>query len=58
MNNMGTANELASKVLAETDWSVSNESEEFVQTIEENLVYVTIPGGTTPGGLTVKHIID
>jgi hypothetical protein len=31
-------------VLKETDWKV--ESEAFVQTIEEGLVYVNIPAGT------------
>ena len=30
MNNMGTANELASEILSETDWTVSDESETFV----------------------------
>jgi hypothetical protein len=53
MNNMGTANELAEKALAETDWTVSEDSEIFVQTIDEALVYLTIRGGTT-----VKHIKD
>ena len=40
MNNTGTAKELAEAVLDETDWTV--ESEVFVQTIDENLVYVNI----------------
>lgn len=53
MNNMGTANELAKRILEETDWTVSDESEAFVQTIEEPLVYVTIPSGTA-----AKHIKD
>lgn len=44
MNNSGTAKELAEEVLKETDWSV--QSEAFVQTIEENLVYVKFPSGT------------
>ena len=39
MNNSGTAKELAEYVLQDTDWSV--ESDVFVQTVEESLVYVT-----------------
>lgn len=50
-NNVGTAGDLASSVLSETDWTV--ESEAFVQTIEDSLVYITIPAGTN-----CKHIID
>jgi hypothetical protein len=38
---MGTAKQLAEKVLAETDWNV--DSEVFVEKIKENLVYVTVP---------------
>lgn len=42
-NNMGTAKELAERVLEETDWEV--ESEIFVQTIEEPLVYLKVKSG-------------
>jgi hypothetical protein len=41
MNNMGTAKELAEYVLAETDWNVKAET--FVEQVEDNLVYVTMP---------------
>jgi hypothetical protein len=51
MNNIGNAKELSKYVLAETDWNV--ESETFVQTIDEALVYVTIPAGTS-----AIHILD
>ena len=44
MNNMGTARELATYVLSETDWSVS--SEELVEKVEDNLVYINIPDDT------------
>lgn len=40
MNNVGTAQELAEKVMEGTDWKV--ESEVFVEKIEEALVYVAI----------------
>lgn len=53
MNNLGTANELAEYVLQETDWEVSEDSEAFIQTIDESLIYVTIPEGTV-----AKHIKD
>lgn len=43
MNNIGTAADLAREVLKDTDWIV--QSEKFVQTVEENLVYVTFPAG-------------
>jgi hypothetical protein len=39
--NMGTANELARRVLKETDWTVSNESEVLVEAADEYLVYLT-----------------
>jgi hypothetical protein len=51
MNNMGTASELATEVLEETDWNVGSEA--LVEKVEENLVYVTIPSGTK-----VYHITD
>ena len=51
MNNIGTASELAEKVLKETDWEVS--SEFFVETIEESLVYLK-----TTKDLNVKKILD
>ena len=46
-NDMGTANKLAKRVLKETNWTVSDSSEAFVQKIEEALVYITIPARTT-----------
>ena len=51
MNNLGTAEKLATEVLTETDWHVS--SEKFVQKVEEALVYATFPWGIEP-----KHISD
>lgn len=45
MNNMGTAKELATYVLSETDWDVSSEA--LVEKVEDNLVYINIPDGTT-----------
>ncbi len=46
-NNSGTAQELATSVLRNTDWTVDNEnSDVLVQTVEEPLVYITIPEGT------------
>lgn len=44
MNNVGDAAELAKTVLEETDWDVSSET--FVETIDESLIYIEIPGGT------------
>lgn len=55
MNNIGTANELAEYVLRETDWRVSDNSEAFVQTIDEALVYLTFP--QNPTSLKVYKII-
>jgi hypothetical protein len=37
---MGTAAELATEVLKETDWSVSEDSEVITQKVTENLVYL------------------
>ena len=51
MNNVGDAEELATEALKETDWTV--DSEVFVQTIEEALVYITIPANTV-----AQHVID
>lgn len=45
MNNIGDAKELGDKVLAETNWSV--DSEVFVQTVDDALVYVTFPDNFT-----------
>ena len=42
MNNSGTANELAGIVLEETDWKISDNSEAFVEVIEEALVWLTV----------------
>jgi hypothetical protein len=47
MNNSGTANELAARVLEDTDWTVSNKSEAFVEGIEESLVYLRVKNGFT-----------
>lgn len=55
-SNIGTANELASRVLENTDWSVDENSEAFVQTIDEALVYLTLPDELS--GLDIKHIKD
>lgn len=52
-NNIGTANELATKVLKETDWAVGEDSEAFVQTVDEALVYVTLPENTR-----ARHLLD
>ena len=51
-NNIGNAKELAEYTLRETDWDV--ESETFVQTVEENLVYLV----ATKNWNTVYHITD
>lgn len=46
-NNSGTAQELAESVLKDTDWKVDETlSDTLVQTVEEPLVYITIPEGT------------
>ena len=50
-NNLGTAKELASEALKETDWQI--ESEVFVQTVEEGLVYVR-----TPENFQCYHVND
>jgi hypothetical protein len=52
-NNMGTANELAAEVLKETDWSVANDSEVFVERVDEALVYVTINADAYKGELNI-----
>ena len=44
-NNTGNIKTLAERVLEDTDWKVK--SDLIVQTIEESLVYVRIPAGTT-----------
>lgn len=51
MNNIGTATELGARVMEQTDWSVDGDV--TIQTIDEALVYVSIPANTT-----VKHIRD
>ena len=56
-NNMGTANELAARALAETDWMVADDSEVIVQTVDEALVYVKLPGDLADN-IKIKHIID
>lgn len=47
MNNSGTANQLAAKVLEDTDWTVSYKSEAFVEGIEESLVYLRVKNSHT-----------
>lgn len=56
MNNMGDAKELGEKVLAETDWNVG--SEVFVQTVDESLVYITLPGAEEIKNYTIYRITD
>ena len=48
MNNLGNAKELAEKALEDTDWNV--ESETFVQTVDEALVYIKFPNHVTETG--------
>lgn len=50
-NNLGNPETLANIVLADTDWKV--QSEIFVQTVEESLVWVTIPSGQK-----IIHLLD
>lgn len=45
VNNSGTLQEIAETVLEDTDWEV--DSDVIVQTVEEPLVYIQIPAGTT-----------
>ena len=52
-NNSGTAKELATRVLAETDWEIDKESETFVQTVEESLVYIK-----TTAPIKAIHVLD
>ena len=54
MNNIGSAKILAEDVLSETDWHV--ESEVFVQTVNEALIYVQMPNTLTD--LDIYHLID
>lgn len=56
-NNLGTAQELASYVLKDTDWTVSEWTEAFVQTNEEALVYLTTPPLLDDAN-SVYHITD
>lgn len=46
-NNSGSATELAARVLEDTNWTVSDKSEKFVQTLDENLVYLRITKNIT-----------
>lgn len=50
-NNLGNPKTLAERVLEDTDWKV--ESEVIVQKVEDALVRVTIPAGTT-----AIHLLD
>jgi hypothetical protein len=47
MNNMGTATELADAILADTDWTVSPDSDYFEQYSEEPLARLERFGGGT-----------
>ena len=51
MNNIGNSQVLGEAIMAETDWRV--EAEKIVETIEEALVYVTLPEGQL-----AWHIMD
>jgi hypothetical protein len=51
---LGTAEELATRVLKDTDWSVSEMSEIMVDTTEENLVYLKSPSTD----LEVVRVLD
>ena len=55
-NNMNGANELAKTVLADTDWVLPENPEKFVQTIEDNLVYLTIDLSKFEN--KIYHLID
>ena len=57
-NNIGTAEELAKYILQETNWGVSEQSEVFVQTVDEVLVYITIPVGTVAVKLKDQEDMD
>ena len=52
-DDSGTARELAERVLAETDWKVSESSEAFVERIEEALIYLR-----TEKALKAHQVID
>ena len=54
MNNIGNAKELGQSVLNETGWIV--DSEVFIQTVDESLVYLTTPSSVD--GLKIYHIKD
>jgi hypothetical protein len=54
MNNLGTAEGLAAKVLADTDWEV--ESEKIVATQDEALIMLTLPSDL--GAYTIYQIND
>jgi hypothetical protein len=54
MNNVGDAKDLASYVLSETDWNI--DSEVFVQTVDDALVYVKLPADLSK--LNIYHIKD
>lgn len=46
-NNLGTARELAEEALKTTDWTVSDQTESFVQQNEEALIYLKTAGPVT-----------
>lgn len=59
MNNIGSAEELGEYVMEETDWTVEG-SDVAVQTIEEALVYVTLPStfGSGTNETKIYRLID
>jgi hypothetical protein len=59
MNNIGSAEELGEYVMEETDWSVEG-SDISVQTVDEALVYVTLPDtfGSGRNEIKIYRLID
>ena len=59
MNNIGSAEELGKYVMEETDWAVE-ESDVSVQTVDEALVYVTLPNdfGSGENEIKIYRLID
>lgn len=54
-NNLGTSQELAEKLLEDTDWTVDKYCDVPVQTIDEALVYLKV---TKTDGVVATQIID
>jgi hypothetical protein len=53
MNNLGTAKDLGNKVLAGSDWKMSNSCEAIVEKVNEPLVWLRVSKN-----FTAKKIID